>query len=213
MWDLDGVLCPHNDAFFRLAPLAVASAAISLGALLPMQQAEDYARLHFSGQRACVRAFAARFMLDEEELFARYYNHLSTDFLVPSADLRLAIAQKKCHIHGILTHAPESWANRALTKLDLLDLFSSDFIWGRGNLNGYRKADAAGRDAIARKLGQNNLTPPQLVLVDDKLTVLETLKDCTDTRIWINPDARARAVAPTGIHTAADAITALCIIS
>lgn len=213
LWDLDGVLCPHNDAFFHLAPIAVASAAIELGIPLSVPQAEEYARLSFTGQRACVQAFAARFPLNEEELFARYYCHLSTDFLSPSAGPRQAFAQKAGLIHGVLTHAPESWAHRALSKLGLLDLFASDFIWGRGNLDGYHKTDAMGRDAIVHKLRRKKMAPSQVALVDDKIPVLETLKDCADTRIWINPDIRSQVNPPTGIHSAADVVAALSLIS
>ncbi len=212
LWDLDGVLCPHNVAFFKLAPLAVAQAALSLGVPMSAAEAQEFAIANFTGQRACVWAFARRFSLDEERLFARYYAHLSADFLTASPDFQNALGRLRASMrHGVLTHAPQSWIHRALEKLQLLPFFEPDFIWGREQLGEQHKTDPQTKAILLDKFHHHALTPLQTAIVDDKSAVLEAMRDCAQTLILVSRDSPAQL--PEGIRIVPDALMATALLT
>lgn len=212
LWDLDGVLCPHNERFFKLAPFAVAQAAVLLGAPLTKPEAQAFARTHFSGQRACVKAFAKKYQLNEEQLFAEYYLQLSAEFLEPSQLLNETLAALSSRFSfGVLTQASESWALRALGQLQLLPYFKRSFIWGREHLTGFHKADPECVAVLLAAYAQHGISPAQVALVDDKRAVLEALQPCASTRIWVS--AQSLPQTQDGVYSTPDALSAIRFIA
>jgi len=142
LWDLDGTLCQHNEAFFRLAPEAVAAAALDFDIPMKPEKALQLAQDNFKGQRESIMAFVKQFNLEEKEVFSRYYHHLDPDFITSSPELVTAICNLTIHTScGVLTQAPESWAIKALERLELTPYFNKDLIIGHTCLNGARKTE------------------------------------------------------------------------
>ncbi len=200
LWDLDGTLCPHNTAFALLAPRAVAAAALKFDIPMTPIAAQALACQHFNGQRACIRAFATRFDLDEDALFERYYHHLDPSFLASDAELIRAFRQLSTQATcGVLTHAPEIWAHRALEQLRLRPYFDEALIIGQQRLGGTRKAGQDGSARLLQILAQAGYQPATVALVDDKLPVLEKLAPCAHTRIWLQDPRDRMTPAPAGV--------------
>jgi len=194
LWDLDGTLCPHNAKFTELAPQAIANAALEFDIPVMRAEAHALARKSFNGQRAGIHAFVEYFDLNEEKLFERYYQHLDPSFLQSESDLVTAFQNLRAHYTcGVLTHAPESWADKALARLGLRPYFNDNLIIGHGRLGGARKADRDGGIQLASILQTHNYQRDDIALVDDKIPVLEKLAPYARTRIWLKdrPDETA----------------------
>jgi len=202
LWDLDGTLCQHNEAFFRLAPEAVAAAALDFDIPMKPKKALQLAQDNFKGQRESIMAFVKQFNLEEKEVFSRYYHHLDPDFITSSTELVTAIRNLTIHTScGVLTQAPESWAIKALERLELTPYFNKDLIIGHTCLNGARKTEKECSDHLSRILQEQHYSRQDVVLVDDKLKVLMTLGSCIGTRIWLQSQP-GQVLPPDGILTA-----------
>lgn len=186
LWDLDGTLCPHNAQFHNDAPRAVAQAALKLGANISILEAIEFARANYPGQRTAVRAFAKKFGLEPDLLFQYYYTFLRTDFLIWDPDLiRSFEASLTRYEHGILTQAPESWAERALRKRGLTDCFTPALVFGAQHLQQQPKTTPAAQVLVAATCTEKGYSRDRLIVVDDKLQVLTAMEEVATTRIWI----------------------------
>lgn len=186
LWDLDGTLCPHNAQFHNDAPLAVAQAALKLGANISFVEAIEFARANYPGQRTAVRAFAEKFGLKEDLLFQHYYTFLRTDFLTWDPDLIQSFTISLTRYeHGILTQAPESWALRTLQKRGLTSCFTPELIFGTQHLQQQPKTAPAAQKILTAACAEKGYPRDRLIIVDDKLQVLTALEEVATTRIWI----------------------------
>lgn len=195
LWDLDGTLCPHNEQFHHNAPLAVAQAALKMGVDMSLIAAIDFARQHYPGQRTAVQAFAKTFGLDPEIMFQHYYTFLRDNFLEPNPALIECFQNHlpRCE-YGVLTQAPEVWAETALRKLGLLSCFTPEFVFGYQHLQQRKKTDPVALAVVARTCQERSYPRSRVVVVDDSLQVLDSLHEIDATRIWLSPDKPSAGV-------------------
>ncbi len=193
LWDLDGTLCPHNVEFYNCALKALAQAPIDMGADISFEQAFEFAQKNYTGQRKVVKEFANKFNFDADKLFQQYYRVLRTDFL-NSNDEIIKLFDKYCHCFefGVLTNASFLWAKKSLTKLRLYEYFNPKFIFGYDEVGELLKTDEKAIDNMLNHCCKFGYTKQDIIIVDDKVRVVEILQNFGIKTILFNKEKQQK---------------------
>lgn len=183
LWDLDNTLYRLDDTVERAVNLAVARAAIALGADLSLDEATILAHQSWLKYRHSAREFITRYNIAFADI------HHETDRMLSGTLV------EKCHItrdlfastgldHALITHAARPWALRTLDHLELKPWFPDAQIFAYENFDFQSKAKS--RKPFEMALASINQNPGNVLMVEDTFENLRVPQEMGMTTIYLH---------------------------
>lgn len=183
LWDLDNTLYRLDDAIEHAVNLAVARAAINLGADLPLDEAKKLAHQSWLEHRHSAHYFIERYGFTMPDI------HHETDRMLAGTLV------EKCHetrdlfgridlSHALITHAARPWALRTLDHLELKPWFPDPQIFAYEDFDFESKARS--RRSFEQALGAINQNPHDVLMVEDTVDNLRVPHEMGMTTIILH---------------------------
>ncbi|MDB5491003.1 MAG: pyrimidine 5-nucleotidase [Micavibrio sp.] len=122
LWDLDNTLYRLDDTIERAINLAVARAAIKLGAEMPMEEAMRFAHQSWLEHRHSAHYFIERYGFTLADMHHETDRMLSGTLVQKCHETRELFGRLEIS-HALITHAARPWALRTLEHLELRPWF------------------------------------------------------------------------------------------
>lgn len=174
LWDLDNTLYRVDHALELAINHAVARAAISLGADISHEDAQQLAYESWLEHRHSAHVFMTRYNLSFHDM------HMTTDkFLEGSVVEKCLMTRDLFHHttqdHALITHSARPWALRTLEHLELKPWFPDHQVFGYEDYEFMSKAKS--RKSFEIALASINKNPEDVMMVEDTLENLRVPRE------------------------------------
>lgn len=183
LWDLDNTLYRLDDTIEQAVNLAVAKAAINLGADVPVEEAMSLAHQSWLEHRHSAHYFIEHYGFTLADI------HHETDRMLAGTLVQ------KCHetrelfgslslSHALITHAARPWALRTLEHLELRPWFPDQQIFAYEDFEFESKAQS--RRSFTTALAAINMTAKDSMMVEDTIDNLRVPHEMGMTTILLH---------------------------
>ncbi len=164
IWDLDNTLYKFTDTLKQNCNIAAANAVIESGIDLGFDEALQIAIQSEITHNYSLHEFILNHGLNYKELHHPFHNNLDENLISPIEGLVENLRQFNAP-QAILTNASQSWAERVLKFLGMIDIFDPDLIFCMEDFNFSPKARS--NDGLNLAINSLGHAPSDIILIDD----------------------------------------------
>lgn len=183
LWDLDNTLYRLDDAIERAVNLAVAKAAIALGADIPVEEAMKKAHESWLTHRHSANYFMERYGLTLAAIHHETDRMLAGTLVQKCHETRDLFSQVNL-AHALITHAARPWALRTLDHLELKPYFPDAQIFAYEDFDFESKARS--RRSFEKALTAINHSAANVLMVEDTVENLRVPHEMGMTTIILH---------------------------